>query len=139
MGNWLPQKRIFQNCIKIVKNGLSLGPFFLEIFYRTPPIFLQNLKVLAMSFSKLFLHVLKVHILMDLCSIKVRLWKTKNLSFNGITQNFVFHRQTSKVNSSLKRWTFWTCKNSFEKFVARALRFCKNIWGIPLKKSKKRR
>ena len=59
--------------------------------------------------------------------------------FNGITQNLVFHRQTSKVNSSLKRWTFWTCKNSFEKLFARALRFCKNIWGVPLKKSKKKR
>ena len=28
--------------------------------------------------------------------------------FNGIPQNFVFHRQTSKVHSFHKRWTFWT-------------------------------
>ena len=65
------KKGYFKIALKIVKNGLSLGPFFLEIFYRTPPIFLQNLKALEMSFSKLVLHVQKVKILRDLCFIKV--------------------------------------------------------------------
>ena len=70
------KKGYFKIALKIVKNGLSLGPFFLEIFYRTPPIFLQNLKALEMSFSKLVLHAQNVHILRDLGSFKVCLWKT---------------------------------------------------------------
>ena len=69
------KKGYFKIALKIVKNGLSLGPFFLEIFYRTPPIFLQNLKALAMSFSKLFLHVQKVHILRELWTFEVYPWK----------------------------------------------------------------
>ena len=50
------KKGYFKIALKIVKNGLSLGPFFLEIFYWTPPIFLENLKALEMGFSKLVLH-----------------------------------------------------------------------------------
>ena len=57
-------KGYFKIALKIAKNGLSLEPFFLEIFYRNPPIFLQNLKALEMSFSKLVLHVQKVKGLM---------------------------------------------------------------------------
>ena len=111
------KKRIFQNCIK---NGLSLGPFFLEIFYRTPPIFLQNLKALEMSFSKLVLHVQKVKILRDLCFIKVCLWKTKIWLFplRENSQIFVFNGQTLIGHKPLKIQTFWACKTSFEKPIS---------------------
>ena len=50
---------------------------------------------------------------------------------NGNIQTFVFHRQTLKEPKSLKMWTFWACKTSFEKLISRALRFCKNICGVP--------
>ena len=65
--------------------------------------------------------------------------KNANLivSIKKIIWIFVFHRQTSRGHKSLKSWTFWACKTSFEKLFSRASRFWKNIRGVSLKKSEK--
>ena len=46
---------------KIDKNGLYSEWFFFDFFKENPPIFLQNLKALKNSFSKLVLHAQIVH------------------------------------------------------------------------------
>ena len=76
---------------KTPKNSPSSEWFFSDFFNETSPIFLQNLKALAMSFSKLFLHVQKVHLLRELWTFEVCLWKTKFwvIPLNNI-QIFVF-------------------------------------------------
>ena len=63
----------------------------------------------------------------------------ENFTFSIKSQIFDFHRETLIKHKSLKVRTFWACKTSFEKLVSRALRFCKNIWGVPLQNSKKNR
>ena len=67
--------------------------------------------------------------------------KNANLivSIKKIIWIFVFHRQTSRVHKSLKSWTFWACKTSFEKLTSRAFRCQKVLVGFWLRKSKKNR
>ena len=49
---------------KSSKNGLSLGPFYLDLLDENPTRSLLNLKALKMSFSKL-------HLIRELCPLKV--------------------------------------------------------------------
>ena len=61
----------------------------------------------------------------------------ENFTFSIKSQIFDFHRETLIKHKSLKIWTFWACKTSFEKLVSRALRFLKNIGGVQWKNSEK--
>ena len=54
----------------------------------------------------------------------------------GNTEIFVFHKQILKSHNFLKRWTFWTCRTSFEKLISRAFRWKKDLLGFSLRKSK---
>ena len=65
------QRKMDSKIFKSSKNDLSSELFFSDFFNGTPLIFFQNLKALETSFSKLVLHAQKVHILRELCSIKV--------------------------------------------------------------------
>ena len=105
------------------KNGLSSELFFLDCFKRNLTRSFLHLKALEISFSKLVSHAQKVHLLRELCPLKVYRIKTKIRVFSyGNNQIFIFHRQILRGHNSLERWTFWACNTSFEKLISSSLR-----------------
>ena len=126
-------KNTLKSLLKTVQNGLSSELSFFDFLMKSYLIFFHFV-ALEISFSKLVLHVQKVQMLEDLCSLKVCLWKAKIWAFSsGNTQIFVFHKQTLRGHNSLKTWTFLACKNSFEKLISRTTRWEKDQVGFDWK------
>ena len=88
---------LHQKYIKIIVKNCSKWPVFRVIFLRffneILLDFFFHFVALEISFSKLVLHVQKVQMLEDLCSLKVCLWKAKIWAFSsGNTQIFFINK-----------------------------------------------